>query len=152
MEELDNLPSPKVVLTSSPTLETGFAKDLFVRWAGDGRNSIIFTAPTPPTSLATRVMEIVRDETSNRTVTFHVTRKVFLEGAELALHEAKERRRLRVEAEIKAKEMEDAAMEDMMLGIEDYESEDEGTETEAVAKERTYRYLTVWSVVRRMNG
>lgn len=50
---------------------------------------------------------------------------MFLEGAELALHEAKERKRLRIEAENKAKEMEEAAMEDMMMGIEDYESESE---------------------------
>lgn len=55
-----------------------------------------------------------------------------MEGAELALHEAKERRRLRVEAEHKAQEMEEAAMEDMMMGIEDYESE---SEEEDAAKE-----------------
>lgn len=54
-----------------------------------------------------------------------MTQKVFLEGAELALHEAKERKRLRIEAENKAKEIEEAAMEDMMMGIEDYESEEE---------------------------
>lgn len=64
-----------------------------------------------------------------------MTRQVFLEGAELALHEAKERRRLRVEAEIKAKEMEEAAMEDMMLGMEDYESESD-TEESTSLKER----------------
>ena len=50
---------------------------------------------------------------------------MFLEGAELALHEVKERKRLRTEAENKAKEMEEAAMEDMMMGIEDFESESE---------------------------
>ena len=48
-----------------------------------------------------------------------------MEGTELALYEAKERRRLRLEAEQKAKEMEDAAMEDMMMGIEEYESDAE---------------------------
>lgn len=63
-----------------------------------------------------------------------MTEKVFLEGAELALHEAKERKRLRIEAENKAKEMEEAAMEDMMMGIEDYESEDEEEAADA-AKE-----------------
>lgn len=51
-----------------------------------------------------------------------------MEGAELALYEVKERKRLRVEAENKAKEMEEAAMEDMMMGIEDYESEEEEEE------------------------
>ena len=48
-----------------------------------------------------------------------------MEGTELALYEAKERRRLRLEAEQRAKEMEDAAMEDMMMGIEEYESDAE---------------------------
>jgi len=48
---------------------------------------------------------------------------VYLEGAELAAFEAKERRRLHAEAETKAKEIEEAAMEDMMMGIEDYESD-----------------------------
>lgn len=54
---------------------------------------------------------------------------MFLEGAELALHEVKERKRLRTEAENKAKEIEEAAMEDMMMGIEDFESESEEEET-----------------------
>lgn len=54
-----------------------------------------------------------------------VSKKVYLEGAELAIFEAKERRRLRAEAENKAKELEEAAMEDMMMGIEDYESDTE---------------------------
>lgn len=69
-----------------------------------------------------------------------MTEKVFLEGAELALHEAKERKRLRIEAENKAKEIEDAAMEDMMLGIEDYESESEEDES---AKEGKRGFLIV---------
>lgn len=134
LEELDNLPSPKVVLTTSPTLECGFAKDLFLRWAVDPRNSIIFTGSSPPNSFAARVIELTSDRSGDRTMTCTVTEKVFLEGAELALHEAKERKRLRIEAESKAKEIEDAAMEDMMMGIEDYESESEEDDT---AKEGT---------------
>uniref|UniRef100_K3WHC0 Cleavage and polyadenylation specificity factor subunit 2 n=1 Tax=Globisporangium ultimum (strain ATCC 200006 / CBS 805.95 / DAOM BR144) TaxID=431595 RepID=K3WHC0_GLOUD len=125
LEELDNLPSPKVVLTTSSSLECGFAKDLFIRWASDQRNSIIFTCTSAPNSFATRVIQLGSNRSGDRTLTCMVTQKVFLEGAELALHEAKERKRLRIEAEHKAKEMEEAAMEDMMMGIEDYESEEE---------------------------
>ncbi|KAF1333779.1 Cleavage and polyadenylation specificity factor subunit, partial [Globisporangium splendens] len=129
LEELDNLPSPKVVLTTSSSLECGFAKDLFIRWAPDQRNSIIFTCTSAPNSFATRVIQLGNDRSGDRTLTCMVTQKVFLEGAELALHEAKERKRLRIEAEHKAKEMEEAAMEDMMMGIEDYESESEEEES-----------------------
>ncbi|DBA01353.1 TPA: hypothetical protein N0F65_001592 [Lagenidium giganteum] len=134
LDELDNLPSPKVVLATSSTLECGFAKDLFIRWAPNPRNSIIFTSTTPVNSVASRAIEAVKD--GSRTLTFMVTERVVLEGAELALHEAKERRRLRIEAENKAKEIEEAAMEDMMMGIEDYESE---SDAEDSAKEAQLR-------------
>lgn len=123
MEELENLPSPKVVLATSSSLDCGFAKDIFIQWAQDPRNSIVFTTSAPPSSLAARVLDNVKR--GKRSITFDVTERVVLEGAELALFEAKERRRLRVEAENKAKELEEAAMEDMMMGIEDYESEEE---------------------------
>ncbi|KAJ0405265.1 hypothetical protein ATCC90586_009772 [Pythium insidiosum] len=136
MEELDSLPSPKVVLATSYTLEDGFAKELFVRWASDSRNSIIFTQTLPPSCLASRVLHAVMDDAGDRTVSFKINRKVLLEGAELALYEAKERRRQRVEAENKAKEMEAAAMEDMMMNIGDYESEsDEETPEDTVVKD-----------------
>lgn len=126
----------QVVLTTSPSLECGFAKELFVRWAPEPRNSIIFTTTSPPASLASRILKLVKNPAGDRTISFSVTQKVFLEGAELALHEVKERKRLRVEAENKAKEMEEAAMEDMMMGIEDYESEEEEEEAAQEGKSR----------------
>ncbi|KAF1776916.1 Cleavage and polyadenylation specificity factor subunit 2 [Phytophthora cactorum] len=129
LEELDALPNPKVVLATSPSLECGFAKDIFIRWAPDPRNSIIFTSTTPETSFASRVLKLAKDPSAEKTITCSVTQKVFLEGAELALYEVKERKRLRTEAENKAKEIEEAAMEDMMMGIEDFESESEEEET-----------------------
>lgn len=72
MEELDNLPSPKVVLTTSATLESGYAKELFLRWAPDSSNSVIFTSATPPNSLATRVKDLFKDESSDRTIACEV--------------------------------------------------------------------------------
>ncbi|KAG2527396.1 hypothetical protein JM18_003648 [Phytophthora kernoviae] len=133
LEELDALPSPKVVLATSPSLECGFAKDIFIRWAPEPRNSIIFTTTTPEASFASRVLKLAKEPTAEKIISCTVTRKVFLEGAELALHEVKERKRLRAEAENKAKEIEEAAMEDMMMGIEDFESESE--EEEAATQE-----------------
>ena len=114
-----------MVLATSPNLECGFAKDIFIRWAPGPRNSIIFTSTTPETSFAHRVLTLAKDPSAEKHISCTVTQKVFLEGVELALHEVKERKRLRTEAENKAKEMEEAAMEDMMMGIEDFESESE---------------------------
>ncbi|TDH68560.1 hypothetical protein CCR75_005669 [Bremia lactucae] len=129
LEELDALPNPKVVLATSPSLECGFAKDIFIRWAPDYRNSIIFTSTTPDMSFASRVQKLTKDSSEKATISCSVTKSIFLEGAELALYDVKERKRLRTEAEIKAKEMEEAAMEDMMMGIEDFESESEEEDT-----------------------
>ncbi|RLN63180.1 hypothetical protein BBJ28_00009742 [Nothophytophthora sp. Chile5] len=75
------------------------------------------------------MLQLAKGSAADRTISCTVTRKEFLEGAELALHEVKERKRLRAEAENKAKEMEEAAMEDMMMGIEDFESESEEEQT-----------------------
>lgn len=116
-------------MATSPSLECGFAKDIFIRWAPDYRNSIIFTSTTPDLSFASRVQKLAKDSSEKKTISCSVTKNVFLEGAELALYDVKERKRLRLEAEIKAKEMEEAAMEDMMMGIEDFESESEEEDT-----------------------
>lgn len=42
----------QVVLASLPNLESGFARQLFVEWAGDPRNAIVFTQRGEPGSLA----------------------------------------------------------------------------------------------------
>eukprot|EP01052_Picozoa_sp_SAG31_P031344 SAG31_NODE_3311_length_4434_cov_79.588005_3_plen_426_part_00 len=54
LDELGEFTSagPTVVLASSATLETGFARDLFFRWAPNPRNLILFTTRTHPDTLA----------------------------------------------------------------------------------------------------
>ena len=43
-EELARLPQgPKLVLATLPSLQAGMARELFVEWAGDPRNLILFT-------------------------------------------------------------------------------------------------------------
>lgn len=42
--ELDALSSPKVVLASTPDMESGYSRDLFIQWAIHPNNSIIFTS------------------------------------------------------------------------------------------------------------
>ena len=40
LEDVEKLPGPKVVLCSFASLNIGFAKELFIKWAGDARNMV----------------------------------------------------------------------------------------------------------------
>lgn len=79
MAELANVPSPKVVLASSPDMESGFSRELFVQWAGSPNNSIIITSRTSPGTLARDLIE----NGGNKFIELEVRRRVKLEGAEL---------------------------------------------------------------------
>jgi len=79
LKELEKIPEPKVVLASCPDLESGFSRDLFIQWAGNPKNSVIFTFKTAPTSLARRLI----DHPSIGSIELMVKRKVPLEGEEL---------------------------------------------------------------------
>ncbi|XP_033241874.1 probable cleavage and polyadenylation specificity factor subunit 2 [Drosophila pseudoobscura] len=71
---------PKVVLASTPDLESGFTRDLFIQWASNANNSIILTTRTSPGTLA---MELVENYAPGRQIELDVRRRVELEGAEL---------------------------------------------------------------------
>lgn len=43
LNELNKVPSPKVVLASFPDMETGFSRELFLQWCSNASNSIILT-------------------------------------------------------------------------------------------------------------
>jgi Cft2 family RNA processing exonuclease len=47
----------QVVLASMQDLTCGFAKDLFIEWAEDEKNSIIFSTRTAPGSLARNLID-----------------------------------------------------------------------------------------------
>ncbi|XP_030563883.1 probable cleavage and polyadenylation specificity factor subunit 2 [Drosophila novamexicana] len=81
LADIYKLPAgPKVVLASTPDMESGFTRDLFVQWASNPNNSIIFTTRTGPGSLS---MELVENSTPGRQIELDVRRRVELEGAEL---------------------------------------------------------------------
>ncbi|CAK4627387.1 unnamed protein product [Aphanomyces euteiches] len=124
LEQLDKLPSPKVILATSPTLNHGFGKELLMKMAPLSKNGIVFVTTPVPGTVASEIQP-------GSVVRLHTSRNVALEGAELLAYEAKERRRLKSEAELKAKEIEEAAMEDMMMTIAEYESDDEGKSDKA---------------------
>ncbi|KAL8565141.1 cleavage and polyadenylation specificity factor subunit 2 [Nucella lapillus] len=79
LAELARVPEPKVVLASTPDLQSGYSRDLFVAWCGNSRNSIVLTAKTSPRTLARWLI----DNHEAKTVTLEIRRRVKLDGAEL---------------------------------------------------------------------
>ncbi len=47
----------QVVLASQPDLECGFARDLFIQWVENDKNSIILTTRTCPGTLARELID-----------------------------------------------------------------------------------------------
>ncbi|XP_014210156.1 probable cleavage and polyadenylation specificity factor subunit 2 [Copidosoma floridanum] len=87
MAELNLVPSPKVVLASTPDMECGFSRDLFLQWCSNPQNSIIITSRTSPGTLA----RDLKENGGNRNITLEIKKKVKLEGAELEEYLKKER-------------------------------------------------------------
>ncbi|KAF2897395.1 hypothetical protein ILUMI_08780 [Ignelater luminosus] len=83
MQELAKVPSPKVVLASSPDMESGFSRELFLQWCSNANNSIIITTRTSPGTLSRDLV----DNGGNRTIDLLVKRRVKLEGTELEEYE-----------------------------------------------------------------
>lgn len=78
---------PKVVLASHPSLECGAARELFLQWAGDAKNTIIFTQRAPVGTLADTLLRHVAGP-EPLSLTLSVSKRVPLEGAELEAWEA----------------------------------------------------------------
>lgn len=92
MKELEEVPSPKVVLASTADMNSGFSRELFIQWAPDPKNTVIFTYCTAPGSLARHLI----DNPDTKSIEMDVHKKVKLEGAELAefLENEKDKARL----------------------------------------------------------
>ncbi|XP_014237486.1 probable cleavage and polyadenylation specificity factor subunit 2 [Trichogramma pretiosum] len=90
MTELNQVPSPKVVLASTPDMECGFSRELFLQWCGNPQNSIIITSRSSPGTLARDLIE----NGGNRNLTIEIKKKVKLEGLELEEYQKKEKLRL----------------------------------------------------------
>ena len=59
----------QVVLASTPDLQSGYSRDLFVAWCGNSKNSIVLTAKTSPRTLARWLI----DNQEAKTVTLEVS-------------------------------------------------------------------------------
>jgi len=93
LADVNKLPSPKVVLASTADLTCGFARDIFIRWAGSSNNSIIFTTLTPSGTLARKLI----DNPDLDSIELQIKTRVKLEGEELEKYLEAERERIKLE-------------------------------------------------------
>ncbi|XP_078435387.1 cleavage and polyadenylation specificity factor 100 [Wolffia australiana] len=96
--ELEKIPdTPKVVLASMASLEVGFSHDIFVEWASDAKNIVLFTERAQFGTLA-RMLQV---DPPPKAVKVTVSKRVPLVGDELKAYE-EEQDRLRKEEAMKA--------------------------------------------------
>lgn len=96
--ELDNAPDgPKVVLASKASLEVGFSHDIFVEWASDPKNLVLFTERGQFATLA----RILQADPPPKAVKVTMSKRVPLVGEELIAYE-EEQNRIKKEEALKA--------------------------------------------------
>lgn len=96
--ELDNAPDgPKLVLASMASLEAGFSHDIFVEWASDVKNLVLFTERGQFGTLA----RMLQADPPPKAVKVTMSRRVPLVGEELIAYE-EEQNRLKKEEALKA--------------------------------------------------
>jgi len=89
MAEVNKVPAPKVVLASMPDMECGFARELFLQWCTNPKNSVILTSRSSPGTLARQLIAHQGDR--DRVIPLEVRRRIKLTGAELEEHRQKEK-------------------------------------------------------------
>ena len=107
LAELRRLKTPsknQLVLASTPDLQMGFARNLFVDWCDNPKNTIIFTSRTSSNTLASALIE----QPNKRSISIEMKERVKLEGAELDEHyqSVYEKEKLEAERMRKSKELE----------------------------------------------
>eukprot|EP00177_Eucheuma_denticulatum_P006749 GFKZ01012268.1.p1 GENE.GFKZ01012268.1~~GFKZ01012268.1.p1 ORF type:complete len:828 (-),score=134.98 GFKZ01012268.1:100-2583(-) len=127
IKALDAMSSPMVVLASSLSMEMGFARQLFAKWAPDSRNAVMLVdCPEPSTLYAglydywVRVSSHNSDDVSARheplSLNLTLKRKEYLQGEELAEWREQEKAR-------KAREQEEERQREEKLRLEKEEEE-----------------------------
>jgi len=89
MAEVNKVPAPKVVLASMPDMECGFARELFLQWCTNPKNSVILTSRSSPGTLARQLIAHQGDR--DRVIPLEVRRRIKLTGAELEDYRQKEK-------------------------------------------------------------
>ncbi|KAM7491337.1 hypothetical protein LguiA_034258 [Lonicera macranthoides] len=93
--ELENVPEgPKIVLASMASLEAGFSHDIFVEWASDVKNCVLFTERGQFATLA----RMLQSDPPPKAVKVTMSKRVPLVGDELAAYEEEQNRKKQEEA------------------------------------------------------
>lgn len=79
LADLAKISEPKVVLASVADLTCGFSRELFIKWAEEPRNTVVFTCRPSPGTLARTLIENLQ----LKAVDIEVKTRVKLEGEEL---------------------------------------------------------------------
>lgn len=74
-------------MASTPDMECGFSRELFLQWCGNPQNSIIITSRSSPGTLARDLVE----NGGNRNITLEIKKRVKLEGTELEEYQKKQK-------------------------------------------------------------
>lgn len=122
IKDLDKINSPMVVIATSNTLDSGFSRDLFVKWASNENNMILLTDKSKPGTLARKLYQ----EKPKR-LTLQMKKRVPLIGEELDEYEHK--RLMLKEAEKKKRREEEARKK--VIEVRDEESDDEKLDEKA---------------------
>lgn len=124
IDELDKIKEPIVVLASQPDLESGFSRELFIRWSSNPRNSIILTQRSYSYTLSSKLIDLLniknidvkkeKDamDVDKRLVTIEIKERIPLEGEELVEYNEKLRNQIIEESKNKLKENFDTDDED----------------------------------------
>lgn len=113
-KELEKLPpGPKVVLASMASLEEGFSRDIFVDWATDAKNLIIFTERGQFGTLA----RMLQAEPPPKAVKVTVSKRVPLTGEELRAYE-EEQSRIKKEEALKASNAKEEDAKSSQVGVD----------------------------------
>eukprot|EP01135_Chromosphaera_perkinsii_P000762 Nk52_evm50s151 gene=Nk52_evmTU50s151 len=139
--ELDKFPEPKVVMASMQGLDYGFAKDVFLKWAMNSKNLMLFTNRPPPGSLSQRLLN---GDSSAALIEVDVHKRIVLEGEELEtfIKEKKEEIEKKRE-ELKKKEQEEALKRKAAIMDMSDDSEDEEVGEESAAHMKVKRDVIV---------
>ncbi|XP_026691028.2 cleavage and polyadenylation specificity factor subunit 2-like [Ciona intestinalis] len=81
--DLAQVPQPKCVLASTADMECGFARQLFIRWAADPRNTVIITSRSTKGTLSRTLID---DPTASR-LKLEMKKRVPIIGEELDQYE-----------------------------------------------------------------
>lgn len=130
INSLNNIKLPCCILASQPDLESGFARDLFINWAQDPRNTIIMTQRTSPSTLASQLLNLIGQD--NKIITVEISEKMPLQGLEL--DDYNRQRAKEKEEELKRqKELEDEDSDD------EQEESNEGKTHDLLMKEGSFK-------------